>query len=128
MEGRLASVLSVTAVLAALCLPKAAAGSEQERTTAPPALDLSCQDLDHFYDHNVWSQQEPGNHLFCPLDELSLYLLRSSSDFNLLWSKDCNPLNLSTQSHLHCTPTGLLISPSSACRLAMLGTTPARST
>ncbi|XP_019375397.1 PREDICTED: single Ig IL-1-related receptor isoform X1 [Gavialis gangeticus] len=103
MEASLASTLAVTAVLWALGLPQAAAGSKPEWTAARAVPDLSCLDSSRIYDHHVWSQQPPVNHLFCPLDEPSLQLLQSIQDFNLQWRKDCHPLNLSTQGHLHST-------------------------
>ncbi|XP_078538847.1 single Ig IL-1-related receptor isoform X1 [Lissotriton helveticus] len=54
----------------------------------------SCVDTNRFYDHTVWTVQEPVNHLFCPLDQESLDLLRAEPDFDLQWSKDCLPLAL----------------------------------
>ncbi|XP_061465882.1 single Ig IL-1-related receptor isoform X2 [Rhineura floridana] len=60
-------------------------------------------DLDHFYSHTILTQQELVNHLFCPLDNRSLQLLQSASDFNIQWSKNCHPLNLTALGSLHST-------------------------
>lgn len=67
------------------------------------ASDLSCVDPDRFYSHTFWTPLESVNHLFCPLDNQSLQLLQSASDFNIHWSKDCHLLNLTTIGHLHST-------------------------
>lgn len=65
--------------------------------------NLSCVDPDHFYDHTIWTQQEQVNHLFCPLDNQSLQLLQSTSNFSIQWSKNCHLLNFTALSHLHST-------------------------
>ncbi|XP_033012288.1 single Ig IL-1-related receptor isoform X1 [Lacerta agilis] len=107
MTVKLLSLLPVPSVLLAFCL---ATRSEQERTAAlqeffslTVSSNLSCVDPDHFYDHTIWTQQELVNHLFCPLDNQSLQLLQSTSNFSIQWSKNCHLLNFTALSHLHST-------------------------
>ncbi|XP_053141889.1 single Ig IL-1-related receptor isoform X2 [Hemicordylus capensis] len=100
MTEEMLSLLPVPSVFLALCL---ATGSKQERTTASQASNSSCVDPGLFYEHAIWTQLEPVNHLFCPLDNQSLQLLQSTSDFNIQWSKDCQLLNLTASGHLHST-------------------------
>ncbi|XP_042321566.1 single Ig IL-1-related receptor isoform X1 [Sceloporus undulatus] len=87
-------------LLLAFCF---ATGSEREGTAASQGSNFSCVDLDRFYDHTIWSRLESVNHLFCPLDNQSLQLLQSVSDFDVLWSKDCQPLHSIPSGHLHST-------------------------
>ncbi|XP_048339436.1 single Ig IL-1-related receptor [Sphaerodactylus townsendi] len=98
MTAKLPFLLFVTSVLLAL-----GTGRELERTAALQASERSCVDPDRFYDHTVWTQQDSVNHLFCPLDKQSLQLLQATSTFNVVWSKNCQPLNLSASGRLQST-------------------------
>ncbi|XP_008107073.1 single Ig IL-1-related receptor isoform X1 [Anolis carolinensis] len=93
-------LLPVPSVLLVFCF---ATGSEHEGTTALQASTFSCVDPDRFYDHIVWTRLESVNHLFCPLDNQSLQLLQSASEFDIVWSKDCHPLHFIPLGHLNST-------------------------
>ncbi|XP_025022436.1 single Ig IL-1-related receptor isoform X1 [Python bivittatus] len=100
MTVKLLSVWPLPFVLLTFCLARVGG---QERMAISQASNLSCVDPDHLYDHTIWIRQESVNHLFCPLDNQSLRLLQSASDFSVQWSKDCHQLNLSSSGHLRST-------------------------